>query len=316
MQIAVVAPEYQAANDKPGWCIDALNRLGHTAFRCTNLSGVIDADASSDVLLFMQASAGLNRVDLVAASEARKARWVQWYWDLIYREPGKPLAQQVYVSGFLDVMRAMDLVLVKERGLISEYRQLGVPASWCWQAAPSWLPEAGVSSPPRWDILLWGTSRGYDQRFADAAAVAKAGYRVAWATSQGPVPAGVEPVPWQSPGELPSLAGQATLVLSVDYADVEGYCSDRLFLAGGMGCCVLHRTGYDAPFNGLWSYETQADLLDAARLLLGEPALVAATRNLARQQVMAEHTYERRLGQLLSGVFDGDAADHLAAAAV
>ena len=73
---------------------------------------------------------------------------MQWWFDLIANERGKPLVEQSslghvdssgvwHESHWLRMMRVMDIVFVKERAYLSQYHDVGVNACWMDQACPS-----------------------------------------------------------------------------------------------------------------------------------------------------------------------------------
>jgi hypothetical protein len=217
------------------------------------------------------------------------------------------------VRSFGGLMRAMDLVLVKERSMLDEYAALGVRAAWLDQACPEEMPPCSPAEHPEWDVLVLG-STAYDQRRQDAAALAAAGFRVAWAGLPGrdPVPVGVEWLPWRHPTrELPRLAGSAAIVLGVDFrSDVPGYTSDRSYLVAGMGACYVARvTDYGAdsapgPASpaaevAAWIYDDRESLANVARTALADRDERRRRAERSRAIVMSRHTYRRRAEQIV-----------------
>lgn len=315
MHVALVSPKPNATLvDKFGWVADGFRAAGHDLVRVHDLAGVSAADERCELLLFDQKTAGIGRAELTELALApRRAMWVQWWRDLIALEPTAPLAEQPFVRSFGALMRAMDLVLVKERSMLDEYALLGMQAAWLDQACPEDMPQCIHAEHPEWDVLVLG-SAAYDQRRHDAAALVAAGFRVAWAGLPGrePVPAGVEWRPWQHPTlELPQLAARAAVVLGVDFrSDVPGYTSDRSYLAAGMGACYVARvTDYGAdsapgaasPAAELaaWIYDDRESLVKVARMALADPGDRRRRAARSRALVMSQHTYRRRAEQLV-----------------
>lgn len=315
MLIALVSPKpYATLVDKLGWVAEGFRAAGHETARVHDLAGVRAADEVCDVLLFDQKAAGLNRAELTSLALApRRATWVQWWRDLIALEPRAPLAEQPFVRSFGGAMRAMDLVLVKERSLLGEFASLGIHAAWLDQACPEDMPSCAPAEHPEWDVLVLG-STAYERRRKDAAALVSAGFRVAWAGLPGrePVPAGVEWRPWRHPTrELPQLAGRAAIVLGVDCrSDVPGYTSDRSYLVAGMGACYIARvTDYGADSApgaaspaadvAAWIYDDRESLIRVVRTALADPDERLRRGRRSRELVMSQHTYRRRAEQIV-----------------
>ena len=325
MHVALISPKPHATLvDKFGWVADGFRAAGHEAVRAHDLAGVQAADDACDLLLFDQKAAGLNRAELTALALApRRASWVQWWRDLIALDPRAPLAEQPFVRSFGGLMRAMDLVLVKERALADEYASLGIHAAWLDQACPEEMPTCAPAEHPEWDVLVLG-STAYDQRRQDAAALVAAGFRVAWAGLPGrePVPPGVEWRPWRHPTrELPQLAGRAAIVLGVDCrSDVAGYTSDRSYLAAGMGACYVARvTDYGAdsaptaasPAAELaaWIYNDRESLVRVVRTALADPDERRRRAARSRAHVLSRHTYRCRAEQIVKLVRERSRAE-------
>jgi hypothetical protein len=311
MDVTIVCdPPHSVLVSKPTWVADGFRAAGHSVRLVHDLASVRAADAECDIVLFDHKASGMNRAALAElarqhrgsrpvadfvrslargtggsqnshefcylASDAstappHRAIWAQWWRDLIAVDPAKPLADQDYIRSFGALMRGMDIVFVKERSLLDEYRQLGVNAFWLDQACPAEMPACehrgngdgyllperpegcfaqNVPVPlspqrPEWDVLVLG-SPGYAQRRVDARALVDAGFRVLWAgmPASDPVPPGIEWHPWVHPLELPKLVSRCGVVLGVDWrSDLPGYTSDRTYLACGMGACYVARCG-------------------------------------------------------------------------
>ncbi|HUY89087.1 MAG TPA: glycosyltransferase [Pirellulales bacterium] len=315
MHLAVVSPKpYATLVDKLGWVGEGFRAAGHDVVRVHDLAGVRAADEECELLLFDQKASGLNRAELTDLALApRRARWVQWWRDLIALEPKAPLAEQPFVRSFGGLMRAMDLVLVKERGLLDEYASLGIHALWLDQACPEEMPPCKHPEDPEWDVLVLG-STAYDQRRQDAAALAAAGFRVVWAGLPGrePVPSGVEWRPWRHPTqELPQFVGRAAVVLGVDCrSDVPGYTSDRSHLVAGMGACYVARVpdygadsapGAASPAADVagWIYDEHESLVNVVRTALADRDERQRRGRRSRELVMSQHTYRRRAEQIV-----------------
>ena len=316
MHIALVSPKPNATMvDKLGWVAEGFQAAGHEVLRVHDLAGVRAVDDVCELLLFDQKAGGLNRADLIEMALApRRATWVEWWRDLVAFEPRAPLAEQPFVRSFGRLMRAMDLVLVKERCLLDEYTALGVHAVWFDQACPEEMPQCVHSEYPEWDVLVLG-STAYDQRRRDAATLAAAGFRVVWAGLPGrdPVPSGIEWRPWRHPtNELPQFVGRAALVLGVDCrSDVPGYTSDRSYLVAGTGACYVARAtdyGIDtapgaaspAADVAAWIYDDRESLVNVVRAALADPGERKRRGERSRALVMSQHTYLRRAEQIVA----------------
>lgn len=313
MQIAVVSPAPEdVVVDKTGWIVEPLRACGHDVRRVTDLTGIAIADRECDVLLFDHKHAGVNWNSLAQMGKRRSRRsiWIQWYRDLIATSRTASLEQQENMLIFGKVMRGMDLVLVKERSLLDEYRALGISARWFDQACPADMPQCEHRDNPEWDVLVLG-SVDYPQRYADAQALARAGFRVLWASPPGSMtlPEGCKGNRWVHPTtELPELASRSAVVLGVDWrCDLPGYTSDRSYLVAGMGACYIARVsdyddgsvgGSPAAQLAAWVYDDQASMLEVVRQALSQPEERKRRGEAARKLVMSRHTYHNRAAEL------------------
>ncbi|HUY87301.1 MAG TPA: glycosyltransferase [Pirellulales bacterium] len=309
MNVAIVsAPPNQCLCDKLAWVADGFRQAGHDVRRCHTLTEVRAADRECDLLVFDHKNAGVCHNSLVEMAPWRRAKWVQWWRDLIALEPMAPLCEQPYMQSFLRLMQAMDLVLVKERSLLKGYAELGIHARWFDQACPEEMPPCEHHERPEWDVLVLGST--YPQRRQDARALADAGFRVLWAGLANSIPPGVEGHPWVHPLELPELVSRCGVVLGVDWrCDLPGYTSDRTYLAAGMGACYIARSidyGIDsAPSTpagefASWIYFDQGSLVSAVRTALADRDERERRGLAAREKIMAAHTYKHRAEQLLA----------------
>lgn len=320
MHIAIVCDRPENVHvHKPSWVADGFRAQGHTVEMAHDLAGIRRADEQCDLLVFDHKAAGVSRAALVQFSrQPRRAVWVQWWRDLIAMNPQARLADQPLMRSFGDVMRGMDLVLVKERSLLDEYRRLGINARWLDQACPADMPPCDPAERPEWDVLVLG-STGYDQRRRDARSLAEAGFRVLWAGLPGsdPVPEGIEWHPWVHPLALPALVSRCGVVLGVDYrCDLPGYTSDRTWLSTGMGACYIARyvdCGSDvspasyAPHAEVaaWLYDDAESLIRSVRAALSDASERRRRGTWARQQVMERHTYAHRAARIVEIVGGG-----------
>ena len=179
------------------------------------------------------------------------------------------------------------------------------------------MPEIDYGAEIKWDVLVWSQSGPeYRQRHKDVEQLVKAGYRVAWAGATKGVPQGVEQLPWTHPEKLHEIASHAACVLCVDRrTDIDGYWSDRIWLALGMGCAVVwsRPVGVYDDLNirepkGHWLGRQPGDLPIAD--YEDDPAWSVhyAIKNResmgkrARQWVMQSHTIKHRCQQLIEKV--------------
>lgn len=311
MHIGVVYPTVKRW-PKMRWVACAFRRLGHTVTEVSSLDQLASLEA--DLVLFAHRGAGLNHADVIALSKKRQCPWVMWWFDLLAIEPGKPLAEQSTLQTYtsqriwepsddLQVMRIMDVVFVKERGLLAQYRNLGVNAEYLDQGCPSWIGQCEHREIPEWDVLIFGnTSKAWKQRRHDVSDLIAAGFAVAWAGhAAGAPPSACLPLPWCPPAGLPALASRAAVVLSVSMrSDVEGYTSDRLWLAMGMGACVLARA-WDGPPAGLpvRIYSTEAEMVLAVEQLRADRGSRTAQGIANRRWVEDNRTITRQCERLL-----------------
>lgn len=254
------------------WVHHALERLGHEVHVVRSLDEFNHSDSVCDLILFQHKNAGLNPNALLLKAKSKRSIWVQWWFDLVFLDQGKPLHEQPMFRSHGGLMRCMDIVFVKEAAEILQYRNEGVNAEYLDQGATQELPQRG-EGVIRWDFLLWGQGGAdYRQRAQDAMFLVDQGYRVAWACNTG-VPHGVESLPWTRPQELHSLCSQAHAVLSVDRRnDVEGYVSDRFWMAASMGCLIFKRYSPGFVSGPFVEYRNHEELLSQSIRLLRKPA--------------------------------------------
>ena len=313
MKLALISPApHEVLCDKCAWIADALAQQGHEVERIHALAEIEAADETCDVLLFDHKHAGVNWNSLaeLGRRRSRRSRWIQWWRDLVATDASLPLARQANMLTFGKVMREMDVVLVKERSLLEDFRQCGINARWFDQACPAEMPACQHSRNPHWDVLVWG-SVSYKQRYDDVRALIAAGYRVLWAglADSITVPEGCD---WRASAhpirELPQLASRCATVLGVDWrSDLPGYTSDRSYFAAGMGACYLVRSvdcGDDslkhAPAAQLaaWIYDSSELLLKVVRIALDDYAERKRRGEQSRRLVMSRHTYQHRCREL------------------
>lgn len=279
------------------WVREAIERLGHQCVPIHDRDDLADADGECDLIIF-QHKGVVRWPNLRELCERRKTPWVQWWFDLIAREPMKQLHEQVLFCEYHNFMSRIDAVFVKEQEFLDEYRARDVNAFYLDQGCPAHIPEIVRSDPPEWDLLLWGQAgRTYKRREKHVREFAARGYRVAWATHAGTLPDRVVRLSWCHPEELWKLAGRSQFVLSIDLVSrIAGYASDRFWLACGMGCAVLqqceHPRHYDGPVN------TYRQVDDAHKILQKQWEHAPANGKALRKWVMQQHTIEHRLREM------------------
>ncbi len=311
MRIAVARPRHTNW-PKFDWVAKAAEALGHSVRRFGSKDNLAEVDAESDVLLFSHKGSGIGAPNITAVSE-HNAVWVTWQFDLMALGKNVPLAESPAFNKWtsqnkweptdnLRCLRAMDCVGVKERGLLKEYAALGVNAFYADQGCPSNMPRCEHREIPEWDVLLFGCS-GDDrrQRRQDVSSLLAEGFTVAWAGHVGEgIPSGVLPLPFCPALELPKLASRAAVVLGVDFRhDLEGYWSDRVWLALGMGACHVRRHTDGMTGLPMATYRTTGELIKHVSELRTDRRRRETTGHLARSIVMDHHTYESHLEELL-----------------
>ncbi len=303
MKVAIVsASPGQVLCDKLAWVADGFRSAGHDVRRCHSLAEVKAADAECDLIVFDHKAPGVCPVSLVDLAPTRRAMWVQWWRDLVAFYQDQPFDRQPYIESFRRLMRVMDAVLVKERSLLPEYERLGINARWFDQACPADMPACSHSENPDWDVLVLGCAN-YSQRRSDAWALADSGFRVLFVgLPSGTVPPGCHSMPWQHPlKELPELVSRCAVVLGVDWrSDIDGFTSDRTYLATGMGACYARRASPGMPDLPSFSYTDHNQLIETVRRLVGDFHLRRKTGEAARQCVLANHTYTHRANELIA----------------
>jgi hypothetical protein len=147
-----------------------------------------------------------------------------------------------------------------------------------------------------------GINRGesWKQRVRDVQALVSAGFSVAWAGHPESRPRGVVPLPFTMPMMLPALASRSAVTLCVDYrSDVDGYHSDRTWVALGMGACVVRRWSPGLPELPCFEYHDHDELIDTVRRLAADLPRRQQTGERARAFVMEGHKYQDRVTELL-----------------
>jgi hypothetical protein len=298
---------------KFAWVADACERLGHRVRRVDSRrdrDGLSAALAECDLCLFGHKGLGGRWPDMRSLLASPHCPIGYWWFDLVATQPGVPLVRQPLFTQFRQRFVAFDYSFVKERGLVEEYRENGVNAHWCDQGCPSDMPPAKVGD--KWDLLVWGQcGPAYRERSRAAHGVAEAGFRVGWACERAPG-GKIEHLPWTHPRDLPALASQARCVLSCGSRnDLDGYRSDRFWMALGMGCCVIRRSTPGLPEGPYQIYHTTDECVSAVRWAKEN---VKQARNMgreAREWVMIEHTIEKRVESILAVCTAGTPAGSL-----
>lgn len=313
MNIAIFsAPPARLLVDKIQWLADGFTAAGQDVRRFHHFSELQAADEWADLVLFDQYGAGLPARNISDAAESRTAIWAQCWRDLICTDPAREVQWQETYFGYGRAMRAMDAVFIKERHRVEEYRAGRINAVHLdCQGCPADMPPCDYRERPEWDVLVLGNAdRAYADRRADAAALAKAGYRVLWAgMTNTPPPHGCHGHPWVHPlKELPALASRSAVALSVDVRHEPGYCSDRVWLLSGCGIPVIARVpdgNYepdDSPHVASWTYAGTESLLSCVDAAIAAPTERIARGMRGRRRVMERHTYRQRADAILSRV--------------
>jgi len=297
---------------KNGWVAQALRDAGHEVTRIATADDLRRADAECDVVLFSQKGAGLPHADVMSAAKGRQAVWACWVFDLMAMR-GRGLqgqstlfrtdyAQRPILNSFATLLAECDIVFVKERGLLADYHRLGIKAVWLDQGCPCGMPATEYADAPEYDVLLWGcTHNEWRERRNDVAALVNAGYVVAWAGAAGPpVVGGSLPLQFCPPFELPSLISKAAVVLCCDMRhDIDGYWSDRFWLATGAGACVVRRSTPGLPPGPYLHYSNHEQLILHVGYLRTEPEVRRSLGRAARSWTFRSHLVGNRVKELV-----------------
>ena len=310
MRVGVVYhPRFGKGCEKFVFVADALRAEGHDVTHCQTNAEVEAADERCDVMLFEQRNpASICLADFIRrCQKPHNGYWIQWQFDLAVFDDSLPIEKQPGIEPYIDVMRGMDLVLVKERDRLDEYFAAGVKAKWFDQACPSSMAQAVLKADPELDVILWGSAARplWGQRWRDAETLVKAGFKVAWATTDGNLPDGIYRLPGCQPLELPSLIERAKVVLCVDARqDIPGYWSDRIWLAAGAGACIVRRFGSVDGHGGgnlpAMGYGSDAMLISAVRELCDSFDKRIRYGDFARRMTFANNLYEHRVRELMN----------------
>ncbi len=312
MRIAVVTPG-NPTWPKQEWVAMALRRLGHDVRLASGFDAVKKADAECDLILHCQKGGGCCDTSLIEFAPRKQAFWGTWHFDLLAIHP-VPLAAQPCVqiidcskkvepTNMLRLLRCMDMVTVKEREMTADWERLGVTAEWLDQGCPRNIQACEHRDSPEWDVLVFGSMGSqWRQRHADVARLCDVGLSVAWVGhAGGVVPPRCSAFPYVRPMELPGWASRAKITLGVDYRhDLDGYWSDRLWLALGMGSCHLRRWSPGLP-PGLSClvYSDHDELVKLADMAINDKEQRQQIGDDARRWVMDYHTIDHRCCRLL-----------------
>lgn len=282
----------------------ALRAIGHETYHVQTMDDLKRADQACDFVLHEQRGpASLCLADFREFLPHRKAIHLQWYFDLNVFDDTLPLEKQPAIEPFLEIMRGMDVVFVKERDRLLDYRDIGVNAVWLDQGCPSAMRQAELRDAPEYDVILWGsTSRPmWRQRWEDVESLVREGFEVAWATNDGVIPAGCIRLPGCQPMEIPSLVEKARVTLVVDARnDIQGYWSDRIWLAAGAGACIVRRTGISGGQLPGIGYFTTNSMLSTVDGMCGSFEQRLKAGKLNRSLTMTANTYEHRAQEVVN----------------
>jgi len=124
------------------------------------------------------------------------------------------------------------------------------------------------------------------------------------------VPAGVDSVPIVEPLELPKFLSRAAVVCADYRHDLEGYWSDRFWLALGLAACVVRRFSPGlAPLVPPYIYHDRDQLVRIVSDVVSDPLSRRRMGALGRHQTMRNATYESRLEELLTTTLSPVAAN-------
>lgn len=286
----------------------AFRRLGHDVRNIQHTDQLKQASMECDLVLFEQRQPALIDMQQLPSIQ-RRAAWIQWYFDIIYTGDAdgmtieSPLHDQPTWQTCGQMMQTMDLVLVKERGMLKEFRTNDVNAIWFDQGCPAEMEQAELIENPEFDVILWGGYNSwYRQRREDAETLAATGLKVAWACDIGlGGVAGIIRLPGCQPMGLPGLISRAKICLHVDAfgGTIEGFYSDRIWLAAGAGgCCLRRSTKGQRGIPGV-NYGTTNFMIDSALSLCSDWRKRKTIGEQSRAEVMAHHTYDHRCQELL-----------------
>lgn len=228
---------------------------------------------------------------------------VQWWFDLLWRDPTRALEAQERWRP--EVMRTMDIVLLKERAHLDACGRAGLNAAYLDQAC--WPPLHEVGAAPREpdvDVAFPGACYDEGGRLDVIRALARRHRVGVWSSDPRwhDLPVAVHP-PVYGTG-WSDIVARSAIVLGTNYRnDVDGYWSNRVWCALGAGGFFLTRRVpglADVVIDGVHCvmFDTVADAMDKAAYYLEHPH---QRRRIARQgQVHAwmNHTYAHRLREL------------------
>lgn len=281
------------------WVEQAARNLGHEALRSTSYKDLPELLDTCDFVIFGHKSLAGRWPNIKDALSNRKCPVVYWWFDLVVTDKTLPLSQQPIFKNFENTYLACDVCLVKERGFVEDYRELGINALYLDQGCPSDY-QSVEDLDKKWDLLVWGQGGShYRQRMQDVRAAVDSGFKVAWVGCNQLI-GGVENLPWTDAIDLPKIASQARCVLSCGARnDLDGYWSDQFWLATGMGACVLRRTTPGLPDGPYLTYATTGELCEGLHWSQRCTEEAKELGRLSRQWVMEHHTIENRIRDIV-----------------
>ncbi len=298
MRIATVYhPRLHTGCGKFHFVADAFRALGHDVSHVQTLAELSAADRVCDLVLFEQRNpATICDVDLLEFLPEMQAVRGQWYFDLNAFDDTVPLENQAAIAPYLGLMRQMDVVFVKERDRLHDYQDIGINAAWLDQGCPSTIRQAVLQESPEFDVVLWGSAARplWKQRWSDVDCLCRMGFKVGWFSDHGePLPTGCNRRQGCQPLQLPEVIEQGKVSLCVDARqDIDGYWSDRIWLASGAGACVIRRaSGGDDDLPAV-HYRTESELIETVKTYCGDFWKRSHQGRFARHMTVAGHLYE------------------------
>jgi len=233
-----------------------------------------------------------------------RPRKVLWSFDLVAMDPTRPLHEQARWHG--DAWRTLDVMLVRERSLVGEYRRHGVPAHWsdqaCWPANCIGRTFAPVHPC---DVGFAGQGYAHGGRRELVGTLAQRHDVHVWCHNERSWD-GLD-VTWHRglyDGNFGQIVADAKVIIGTNYRnDLDGCWSNRLWEVLGAGGFFLTRRVpglADVVTDGVHCvmFDTVADAVAKAAYYLAHPAERQRIARQGQTHAWMHHTYAHRLRDL------------------
>lgn len=266
-------------------------------------------------LCFMQ----LHNADLITPEAVAKMRSLQPEM-VVVNWNGDYWREKLFAPRMVELLKLVDCQLVVDNAVIEQYRQLGVTARY-WQTAPE-TPNVSdiIEDTPAHDVLFLGTVYSEARRelvvFLDG--LRKRGLDVGLYGARYPKGIKTNGITYYDYRQSHALMQKAGVVIgTMEFADTDGYVSNRLFEALQAGAVLLQQTVVNADkhlglINGVHyaTWDTLADLDKLIEYYLRHRDLALSMAERGQKYVRQYHQWDNRVDELIA-ILEGIDDDNL-----